>query len=421
MPDRVRRVARHILFVALALALSVVAVELILRLAEATIPAVDAMLGTGSSPTVPDEVLGHRPAPQMSDSDRTGFRNPMRPRSARVVAIGDSQTYGMGVARQHSWPHVLGSEYGIPAYSMAYGGYGATHYLVLAREALEELHPEVIVVAIYAGNDLLDSWRMVHERGQLPELLLDGADPHGTAAGRTGDPPPQSDWLRLREVTAAPDSTASGVRSALARHTKLYGLARAVKRTAARRFAAGAGAERAAPDHDAIRATLARADSLMLLPVRSGAVTTVLTPAARMAVVELSDPRIREGLRLSVAALRQLETETSGTGVDLVVLMIPTKEHVFAPWVDPSSGAGADEVRRLVDNESRIWEEFSALCQEFVDVECVSALAGLRGAVERESNPYFTDWDGHPNRLGHRVLAGAVADSVTMRSRWPRP
>jgi lysophospholipase L1-like esterase len=420
MSSRVRRVAQRILFVALTIALCLVAVELILRLAAAAIPAVDAMLGAGSSPTVPDEVLGHRPAPQMSDSDTTGFRNPKRPRSAPVVAIGDSQTYGMGVPRQDSWPHVLGSEHGIPTYSMAYGGYGGTHYLVLAREALEELDPKVVVVAIYPGNDLLDSWRMVYERGQLPELLPEDTDPYASAAAQLDEPPPQSEWLRLREATAAPNGIAGGVRSALARHTRLYGLARAAKRTAARWFAGSAGSGRADPDPAVVSATVAKAVPEMLLQVRAGAVTTVLTPAAREAVEDLSDARIREGLRLSIEAIRRLHAEASACGARVLLVMIPTKEHVFEPWVNPSSGAGAEAVQQLVDNETHIWQELAALCDE-LDFECVSALSGLREAVARGSNPFFSDWDGHPSQLGHRVIADTVAASATMRDLWGTP
>ena len=412
MSDRGRRAARKILFIALALALSVVAVELILRVAAAVIPEVDAILGSGTSPTVPDPVLGHRPAPQMSDSDTTGFRNPRRPRSVAVVAIGDSQTYGTGVTRQDSWPHVLDVEHGIPTYSMAYGGYGVTHYLVLAREALEQLDPELIVVAIYPGNDLLDSWRMVHQRGQLQELLPDGADALGSTDDRSGEPPPQSEWLRLREATAGTDRGVGSLRTALARHTRLYGLARAVKRTAARSFVSGAGLERTDPDPDVVRATVAEADPDMLFPVRVGAVTTVLTPGARRAVVDLSDARIREGLRLSLEAIRRLQSEASKNGVRVVLLLIPTKEHVFAPWVDVADGVNV--VRQLVDDETRIWGEFTALCDD-LDLDCINALGGLRGAVQDGSNPYFSDWDGHPSKLGHRVIAGAVAASVEMR------
>jgi hypothetical protein len=414
MSDRGRRVARKILFVALALALSVVAAELILRLAAAAIPEVDAMLGTGTSPTVPDTVLGHRPAPLMSDSDTTGFRNPQRPKSAPVVAVGDSQTFGIGVTRQDSWPHVLRRDHGIPTYSMAYGGYGPTHYLVLAREALDQLDPEVIVVAFYPGNDLLDSWRMVHERGQLQELLPDGTDRVEVTGDRSDELPPQTEWLRLREATAELTRGAGGLRSTLDRHTRLYGLARAVKRTAARSFGTPAGQERANPDPEVVRATVAKASSDMLLPTRVGAVTTVLTPGARRAVVDLSNARIREGLRLSLEAIRQLHNEASGNGVRVVVLMIPTKEHVFAPWVGTGSDGGSDLVHQQVDDERRIWGEFTAVCDD-LGLECISALDGLRRAVRDGSNPYFSDWDGHPNKLGHRVISATVAASATMR------
>ncbi len=418
MSDRGRCMARRILFIALAIVLSVVAVEVILRIAAAAIPEVDAVLGTGTSPTVPDPVLGHRPAPQMSDSDTAGFRNPRRPDVVPVVAIGDSQTFGVGVTRQESWPHVLGNEHGIPTYSMAYGGYGPTHYLVLGREALDELDPRVIVVAIYPGNDLVDSWRMVHERGQLQEFLPDGADAPDFTAGQPGEPPPQSEWLRLREATAGTGGGVGSLRTVLARHTRLYGFARAVKRTAARSFSSDAGLQRADPDPEVVRATVANADPEMLLPVRAGAVATVLTPGARRAVVDLSDARIREGLRLSLEAIRALHLEASRAGVRVVVLMLPTKENVFALWVDTTDGA--DLVRQLVDDESRIWGEFTALCDDLA-VECVSALGGLRSAVQDGSNPYFSDWDGHPSVLGHRVIAATVAASAAIRDLPIRP
>jgi hypothetical protein len=151
-----------------------------------------------------------------------------------------------------------------------------------------------------------------------------------------------------------------------------------------------------------------------MLPVQGGAVTSVLTPGARRAVVDLSNARIREGLRLSLEAIRQLHNEASGNGVRVVVLMIPTKEHVFAPWVGTGSDGGSDVVHQQVDDERRIWGEFTAQCDD-LGLECISALGGLRRAVQDGSNPYFSDWDGHPNKLGHRVIASAVAESATMR------
>jgi lysophospholipase L1-like esterase len=419
MSDSGRRVARQAVFIALALILSVVALELILRLAAAALPQVDAMLGTGTSPTVPDAVLGHRPAPQLSDSDPSGFRNAKRPRTVTLVAIGDSQTYGTGVTRQDSWPHIVDRAYGIPSYSMAYGGYGVTHYLVLAREALDELDPEVLVIAFYPGNDLLDSWRMVHERGQLEELVDEGIGLRATSGDQLDDPPPQSEWQRLRAATTREDNRLAGLRSILAHNTRLYGLARAVKRTAARSLVAGAGSEREEPDRDVVQATVAKTDSVMMLPVEVGAVSTVLTPGARRAVVELSNWRVQEGLRLSLEAVRQLQLEAADNGARVLLLTIPTKEHVFAPWVDDTAGRGADVVRRLVEDETRIWAAFAALCDELV-IECVSALDGLRGAVRNGSNPYFLDWDGHPNQLGHRVIAGVVAESATVRELMSR-
>ena len=82
--------------------------------------------------------------------------------------------------------------------------------------------------------------------------------------------------------------------------------------------------------------------------------------------------------------------------------------------------AGAIIMQGLVDDENRIWGEFAALC-DHLGIECVSALDPLREAVRSGSNPYFSDWDGHPSTLGHRVIARTVAAAATVRVLPIRP
>ena len=52
-----------------------------------------------------DPVLGFRPRPKAGDHDSRGFRNAEALRSADIVCLGDSQTYGppYGV-REEAWP-----------------------------------------------------------------------------------------------------------------------------------------------------------------------------------------------------------------------------------------------------------------------------------------------------------------------------
>lgn len=100
--------------------------------------------------------------------------------------------------------------------------------------------------------------------------------------------------------------------------------------------------------------------------------------------------------------------------------MVPTKELVLSPWVDLGHGEGSGTIRQLVEDETRVWGEITALCDD-LEIECNSVLGPLREAVRSGSNPFFADWDGHPSQLGHRVIARTVAASATVRSLPTRP
>jgi len=91
------------------------------------------------------------------------------PAEADVVALGDLQTYGTGVKPQDAWPKQLEAMTAKTVYSMAYGGYGPVHSLILWDEALA-FKPKIIIEAFYAGNDLYDSFKIIYNRGQFPEF-----------------------------------------------------------------------------------------------------------------------------------------------------------------------------------------------------------------------------------------------------------
>ena len=58
-------------------------------------------------PLVYDDVLGHRIEPGSGGHDEWGYRNKNVPESSDIVAIGDSQTYGIGATSTDAWPAVL--------------------------------------------------------------------------------------------------------------------------------------------------------------------------------------------------------------------------------------------------------------------------------------------------------------------------
>ena len=113
---------------------------------------------------VDDPVLGHRIEPNAIGHDALGFRNSRVPQQVDVVAVGDSQTYGVSATREGSWPQQLAGLLGKPVYSMALGGYGPMDYLYLIQHETPKLHPKQLVVGFYFGNDLMDACWAVEQR-----------------------------------------------------------------------------------------------------------------------------------------------------------------------------------------------------------------------------------------------------------------
>ena len=95
-----------------------------------------------------------------------GFRDrdfPVRRSSAkRVLAIGDSFTYGWGVDAENSWPKVMERELRqggleIEIANLGAPGAGPREYAALAERAIPLLKPDLIVVAVLQADDLFQA------------------------------------------------------------------------------------------------------------------------------------------------------------------------------------------------------------------------------------------------------------------------
>ena len=155
----------------LTLILSLFVADLLLGVAAFVSPRVNEVLSVVPR-YFPDERLQLRPNPAYPDHDENGFRNPQVPETAQIVALGDSQTYGNGAEAEQAWPRVLEELSERTVYNMAFGGYGPVQSLMLWDQA-SALKPEIIIEGLYSGNDLFDSYHMIHVLGNMPELMPD--------------------------------------------------------------------------------------------------------------------------------------------------------------------------------------------------------------------------------------------------------
>jgi hypothetical protein len=99
---------RELAFSAILFTATIVASELTLAGLSWVFPTVETLLTPGQIPlSIKDEKLGWRPNPRTPGHDPIGFRNENVPEDVSVLAMGDSQTYGVGVSREQAWPQQL--------------------------------------------------------------------------------------------------------------------------------------------------------------------------------------------------------------------------------------------------------------------------------------------------------------------------
>lgn len=338
---------------------------------------------------IDDPALAHRIAPGASGHDALGFRNRELPAQADVVAIGDSNTYGVSAPRDGSWPAQLARELGRPVYNMGLGGYGPLQYLHLARTTARQFKPKVLVVGFYYGNDLMDAQIVAHSR------------------------PYWKDWKRSEgaaaEVAFAPAEPATpkrfgALRTWLSQHSMVYSVLRA---TVFQRFGAmerEAAVRASSPD---VRWPWAEAD---------GSVRTVFTPKDRLSVIDADQPAVREGLDISKAALAALQDEAKQQNVHLLVLLIPTKERAYCDHLAALGAGLPPSFGRLCTAETADHAEVTAFLAQR-GIAMLDMTPALRQGIERHVQLYPPDADGHPQSAGYGVIAKAVAQAL-QREHW---
>lgn len=313
--------------------------------------------------------------------DLWGFRNPEVPERADVVAVGDSQTYGVSAVADESWPAWLQQLSGRSVYNLALGGYGPREYRYLVSEYALRLQPKLVLVGFYFGNDLRSLWRP----GQHPK-------PEDSRA-RRDDPRPLGE-----------------LRTWLASNSMLYQtLKRALPGLAER-----------------IRSRelqLTRpADTLEIADPEVG---TLLTPELRFAVLDPQQESNRAGLREAEQMLLEIRDLCRASRVQLGVLLLPTKESVYAELArSRSSGPELARIEALVQAEREVKQQLQQVLARN-EVAALDLLPSLSVAL-RERRLYLPKRDGHPTGAGYRVIAAAThawldPQSLEPRAAEPRP
>jgi len=335
-----------------------------------------------SATTERDDVLGIRIPPGSPGYDEWGFRNRAVPSSAAVVALGDSHTYGNNATMADSWPYVMAHDTGLSVYNLGLGGYGPNQYFHLLQTRALKLHPRWVIVGLYMGDDFENAFTMTYGK------------PH---------------WSFLRQGTfsnvdadiweAPPDNTSASatVRNWLSQHSIMYRLVVHGPVLGALKGSIQVG--RAASGQDELTTSLI---------VPAAHIQEAFRPKAIRDRLDQNSAAVREGMRVTMELLQRMNDLCKENGARMAVVIIPTKEMVFADYLlqDPRLHLG-DVIKESVADETQA----RARLFEFLDTAGIPRIDTLEALRHDVSNQLYThsDRDMHPGKNGYHVIGDTVA------------
>ena len=321
--------------------------------------------------SVPDSDVGFLPRPNQQARIRTddfdyllrtdsrGFANAQpRASAADVVVLGDSLVEGEGVDLELGFPALLGQRLsGARVVNLAVTAAGPERQNRIYRRFGRELHPRLVIAGLYLASDLendetFNAWLREGRGSQYEKFRRHGG----------GEAPAAKKRETLRRWLQRESWLYGNV---LERLRRMVGRSRPPREVY--RFPSG---EEVLFDSKALAFALNRGDG--------------------------STPRVEAATR-SVARLKAVVEDG---GARLIVVLIPSKEELFASGVGPSGPPEVVELRRRLAESG---------------VEVLDLYPSLRSAGGRAA-PYFRR-NIHLSRFGHAVVADEISSYLQEKPR----
>jgi GDSL-like Lipase/Acylhydrolase family len=319
-----------------------------------------------------------------------GFRDrefsAARTSTLRIVALGDSFTYGWGVAAEESWPKRLevnlrAANMSVEIANLGLPGADPEAYAEIAARAIPILRPDLVIVGILQGDDL----------AQLGEFDSKKCSPHPEVSWRSRLRhllPNLSQLVRRRE---APGRFAPSVRSEWQSEVQMI-LDRASESDRKRFDNLDPGLREAFRQGQLNPPVLAQSFRAPGYFMR-----TMLPGPERQTLVE--------NMSACLQKIRRLEEQVGG---QVMVVAVP-----FGAYVSRRNF----EVRRRLGFQldesvlvSREMDEAIRLAAAAAGLQFVTVTEQFRAAPP--APPLFYQFDGHLTAGGHRLFADSIAAAV---------
>lgn len=344
---------------------------------------------------VDDPVLDHKVASGTPGYDKWGFRNKKVPEQADIVTIGDSHTYSNNATMEDSWPKVLGRLSGKKVYNMATGSYSPIQYYHLLKNKALKLNPEHVIVGFYMGNDQMGTYRMSYYNENWHHLrdpsLVKKLDRSGKNI--------IDQYIHKDNARNSDEEFLGDLRGWLSRNSFVYRLT----------------------IHGPLLGGLKRKLELMFksnnnkqftrLKVASENIDEGFRPVHRANKMDMSNPRIREGLRISLELLNKMKKICEENGIKFTVMLIPSKEFVFANYLSSSPDLkNFDDIKRLLVNEKKMADSARAYFSQH-QINYTDPVSQLRAQIGKRKI-YPANFDDHPNSYGYTLYAKSAYNKL---------
>jgi hypothetical protein len=131
-----------------------------------------------------------------------------------------------------------------------------------------------------------------------------------------------------------------------------------------------------------------------------GAITMGYGDRYTLQSLDMTDPRNIQGMTLTQDALREARDLLLGQGIDLLLLLIPSKEEVYHKWTVDMLGV------EVIDALGEGRRQILAFCGA-ESLHCFDATDALTEAANQGQQLYWSE-DLHLNERGNAVLADAL-------------